>query len=169
MSLLRNLYDNFEEYAAAFFVAVMIFCLTLQVIMRITVGSSLAWTEELSRYSFLWAVYVGASLAAKRRAHVRITAQFLKMPTAFRIFFRVIADAIWVGGCLYVAWEGLLVIQESLDYPEVSPTLGIVKSWVEAVIPVSFVMVAWRVVEEYIVRLKNGTITDMVKYEEEAA
>ena len=77
MSFLKQLYDNFEEGACALFVAVMVLCLFLQVAMRIAVGSSLAWTEELSRYSFLWAVYVGAALAVKRGGHVRITAQFM--------------------------------------------------------------------------------------------
>ena len=82
MSFFKQLYDNFEEGACALFVAVMVLCLFLQVAMRIAVGSSLAWTEELSRYSFLWAVYVGAALAVKRGGHVRITAQFMFLPTA---------------------------------------------------------------------------------------
>ena len=40
MSLLKNIYDYFEEGACALFVAVMVICLFLQVLMRITVGSS---------------------------------------------------------------------------------------------------------------------------------
>ena len=85
MSFFKQLYDNFEEGACALFVAVMVLCLFLQVAMRIAVGSSLAWTEELSRYSFLWAVYVGAALAVKRGGHVRITAQFMFLPTRCRL------------------------------------------------------------------------------------
>lgn len=88
MSFFKQLYDNFEEGACALFVAVMVLCLFLQVAMRIAVGSSLAWTEELSRYSFLWAVYVGAALAVKRGGHVRITAQFMFLPTRWRLVFR---------------------------------------------------------------------------------
>ena len=90
MSFFKQLYDNFEEGACALFVAVMVLCLFLQVAMRIAVGSSLAWTEELSRYSFLWAVYVGAALAVKRGGHVRITAQFMFLPTRWRLVFRAV-------------------------------------------------------------------------------
>ena len=142
MSFFKQLYDNFEEGACALFVAVMVLCLFLQVAMRIAVGSSLAWTEELSRYSFLWAVYVGAALAVKRGGHVRIS--------------------------LYVAWIGLACIEEGLYYPEVSPTLGVVKAWVECIIPFSFVLVSWRIVEEYVVRWRNGTLGELVRYEEAA-
>ena len=138
MSFFKQLYDNFEEGACALFVAVMVLCLFLQVAMRIAVGSSLAWTEELSRYSFLWAVYVGAALAVKRGGHVRITAQFMFLPTRWRLVFRAVGDIIWIGFSLYVAWIGLACIEEGLYYPEVSPTLGVVKAWVECIIPFSF-------------------------------
>ena len=79
MRYLYKLYDNFEEYACAILMGLMIVCLTLQVFMRFIFGTALAWTEELSRFSFLWSVYMGAALAVKRGGHVRITAQFMKM------------------------------------------------------------------------------------------
>ena len=131
-------------------------------------GSSLAWTEELSRYSFLWAVYVGAALAVKRGGHVRITAQFMFLPTRWRLVCRAVGDIIWIGFSLYVAWIGLACIEEGLYYPEVSPTLGVVKAWVECIIPFSFVLVSWRIVEEYVVRWRNGTLGELVRYEEAA-
>ena len=166
MSWLRNIYDYFEEGACALFVAVMVICPFLQVLMRITVGSSIAWTEELSRYSFLWAVYVGAALAVKRGGHVRITAQFMCLSTKWRLVFRVLGDIIWIAFSLYVAWIGVECIEEGLYYPEVSPTLGIVKAWVESIIPFSFVLVSWRIVEEYFVRWRKGTLDELVRYEE---
>ncbi len=168
MSVLKTVYDNFEEGACALFIGVMVICLFLQVAMRIAVGSSLAWTEELSRYSFLWAVYVGAALAVKKGGHVRITAQFMLLSIRWRLVFRILGDIIWIGFSLYVAWIGLTCIEEGLDYPEVSPTLGIVKAWVESVIPFSFVLVSWRIVEEYIVRWRSGTLEELVRYEEAA-
>ena len=149
MSFFKQLYDNFEEGACALFVAVMVLCLFLQVAMRIAVGSSLAWTEELSRYSFLWAVYVGAALAVKRGGHVRITAQFMFLPTRWRLVFRAVGDIIWIGFSLYVAWIGLACIEE-------------------CIIPFSFVLVSWRIVEEYVVRWRNGTLGELVRYEEAA-
>ena len=104
MSFLKQLYDNFEEGACALFVAVMVLCLFLQVAMRIAVGSSLAWTEELSRYSFLWAVYVGAALAVKRGGHVRITAQFMFLSTRWRLVLRAVGDIIWIASPFM--WRG---------------------------------------------------------------
>ena len=87
MGFLKLCFANFEEWTSAFLVGLMIVCLIIQVFIRFIFGSALAWTEELSRYAFIWAVYVGAALCVKRRIHVRITAQFLKLDTRGRLFF----------------------------------------------------------------------------------
>ena len=87
---------------------------------------------------------------------------------SFRPAGRAVGDIIWIGFSLYVAWIGLACIEEGLYYPEVSPTLGVVKAWVECIIPFSFVLVSWRIVEEYVVRWRNGTLGELVRYEEAA-
>ncbi len=161
--MIKTLYDNFEEYFCAFCMAVMVFCLGAQVLIRIFSGSSLAWTEELSRYSFLWTVYIGAALVAKRNGHVRITAQFLPFSLPVRLVMRAIADAIWVAFTLYIAWQSWLVIEECMEFPEISPTLQIMKAYVEMIIPAGFVLMAWRVVEDYFRRWKRGTLLELVR------
>lgn len=168
MKLIKNIYDHFEEYAAVFLIAVMISCLTAQVLIRVTIGSSLAWTEELSRFSFIWSVYIGMALAAKRGNHIRITAQFLKLSPLNRLKIRMFSDAVWVFGCAYVAYQGAIIIDENFMFPELSATMGIVKAWVEAIVPFSFALVAVRVVESYYIHYKNNTLYSLVHYEEEA-
>jgi len=167
MRLLRNLYDNFEEYACALLVGVMILCLVLQVFMRFLFGSALAWSEELSRFAFLWSVYVGAALAVKRGAHVRITAQFMKLGTRGRLSFRIICDAIWLGFNIFLVLQSLEVIRDGLDFPEMSPTLGVVKAWIEMIIPFGFTLMSWRIVEGYYTGWKGKTLANLVNYEEQ--
>ncbi|MBR3664882.1 MAG: TRAP transporter small permease subunit [Desulfovibrio sp.] len=167
MQLLKKLYDNFEEIVCTFFVGVMIFALTTQTVWRVFTGSSFAWTEELSRYSFIWAVFFAAALAVKRSAHVRITAQFMKASLKTRLFFRVISDLIWIGFNIFfvfVCWE---TIQEGLDFPEISPTLHVVKAKVEMILPASFLLTSFRIIEDYVRHYRAGTLLAMVKYEEQ--
>ena len=168
MPLLKKLYLHFEEYMAVLACAIMVLALTSQVVMRLFTGESFAWSEEMSRYGFLWAVYLGAAFAAKKAIHVRITAQFLKAGYKTRLFFRIIADALWVAGCLYIACQSWNNIEDGMLYPEISPTMHIAKVWIEIIIPISFVMVAWRIVEDWIVRCRNHTINELLKYEEDA-
>ena len=167
MQLLKNLYDNFEEIVCTFFVGMMIFALTTQTVWRVFTGSSFAWTEELSRYSFIWAVFFASALAVKRSAHVRITAQFMKAGKKTRLFFRIISDLIWIGFNIFfvfVCWE---TIQEGLEFPEISPTLQVVKAKVEMILPISFLLTSFRIVEDYVRNYRAGTLYSMVNYEEQ--
>ena len=167
MSILKKVYDYFEEGLCCIMLGAMILCLMAQVAARMTLGTSIAWTEELSRYTFLWSVFLGAALVAKRGAHVHVTAQFLWMGDKARMVFRVIGDIIWVCFLIFIAFSSLPVIEEGFEFPEISPTMGFAKAWVESIIPLSFVLVAWRVVADYYIRWKNGTLNGLVRFEED--
>ncbi|SMP45889.1 TRAP transporter small permease [Desulfonatronum lacustre] len=160
---LRYVYDNFEEVFCALSVGTMVACLMIQVGVRWATGSGMAWTEELSRYSFLWTVFVGAALVAKHGTHVRITAQYLLMPLKVRLGFRMFTDLLWVCFNLYIAWLSWNVIQSNLLFPELSPVLGIVRAYVEMIIPFGFVLMSWRIVEGYIRRWLQGTLLQLVE------
>ncbi len=169
--LLRTIYDNFEEAFSALSVGVMVACLMLQVGARWVTGAGVAWTEELSRFAFLWAVFVGAALVAKHGTHVRISAQYLLMPPKTRLVFRAFTDLLWVCFNLYIAWLSWEVIRGGLEFPELSPTLKIVRGYVELIIPFGFVLMSWRIVEGYIIRWRKGTLVEMVQeiHEREAS
>lgn len=163
--MLKKIFDNFEEVFCAVCVGTMVLCLTIQVLIRVISGSSLAWTEELSRYSFLWTVYIGAALMAKHNGHVRITAQFLPFGLKTRLVFRIAADFIWVAFNIFIAWHCWAVIADGMDYPEYSPTLHVAKYYVELVIPAGFLLMSFRIIYGYLERYRKGTLLELVQGE----
>ena len=140
----------------------MILCLTLQVFVRIVTGGALDWAEEMSRFTFIWAVYIGSSLAAKRGAHVRISVQFLLTPIRVRLFFRILADGLWVAFSIFFVVIGADMVAKALQFPEISPTLKITKAYVEMIIPIAFAMMSFRTVELYVRHWRQGTLSDLV-------
>jgi TRAP-type C4-dicarboxylate transport system permease small subunit len=52
--------------------AVIIVAMFAQVVFRYALGSPLSWSEETSRYMFIWLCYLGAYLAVVRNAHVGV-------------------------------------------------------------------------------------------------
>lgn len=159
---LRWCYEHFEELLSVTCLATMVLCLMLQVGMRWLTGDGLPWSEELSRYTFICATFAAAPMLAKQAAHVRITAQFLLMPPSYRLMFRMLCDAIWVTANLAFAWWSWQVVRGALEFPEISPTLGFARAWVELVIPLSFLAMSWRIVEDYVRRWRRGTLIEMV-------
>lgn len=159
---LSKFYNHFEEVFCVITAGIMVACLMIQVGARWITGGGIPWTEELSRFAFLWTVFIAASLVAKHNAHVRITAQFLLLPVKVRLGFRIFTDILWVFFNLYIAWLSWGVIQRGLQFPEVSPVLHITRSYVEMIIPFGFVVMSWRIIEGYIQRIRQGTLTKLV-------
>ena len=165
MKIVKNIYRNFEEYACASLLTVMILCLMVQILCRALLGTSLAFTEELSRYSFIWTIYLGAALGAKHSSHVRITAQFMLMPKKLRLVFLVLTDVIWIGFNIFLIWASWNALIPALEFPEVSPTLFVVKAYVEMIIPASLLLMSYRIIEKYYIKMKEGTLLSLVNYE----
>lgn len=168
MKILSKLFSNFEEYACVLLVGVMVGSLTLQVAARIVSGSSIAWTEELSRYSFIWSVYMGGVLAVKRTEHVRITAQFMVLPQSARLPVFIFTDIIWVAANFFIAYQSWIALGDAFEFPEYSPTLGIVKAYVELIIPASFLLMNVRIITNYVKHIKNHTLHKLARIEGEA-
>ena len=53
--------------------AVMLGCITLQVVMRYVFGRTPSWTEELAVLMFSWSVMGGLALGVREGFHVRLT------------------------------------------------------------------------------------------------
>jgi TRAP-type C4-dicarboxylate transport system permease small subunit len=51
------------------FICVLVF---VQVIMRYCFGRSLAWSEELARYLFIWVIYFGLNLAIRDEMETKV-------------------------------------------------------------------------------------------------
>jgi len=56
----------------AFFLATFTILVFLQVLTRFVIQISLPWTEELSRYFFIWMVFAGCTVGVRRRLHYQI-------------------------------------------------------------------------------------------------
>jgi TRAP-type C4-dicarboxylate transport system permease small subunit len=164
---LKKLYFNFETYLCAALIAVMIVSLTAQVAVRVVSGSAVAWAEEVSRYCFICAVYLGTAVAAQKLMHVRITAQFMFFSVRVRLVFRIIADIILFSFNVFLAWLCFGIVSRSAQYGELSPTLGINVAFVEAVIPIGAVLMNWRLLENYYLHWRNGTLAKLVALETE--
>lgn len=163
MKLFRCLVDNIEEYLCAFLIGCMLLSLIVQVSVRVITHDGMAWTEEFSRFCFIWAVFVGMVLAAKRCFHVRISAQFLLFPLPVRLFFRILADGIWILFNCFIVYQSIIMIMEGFEYPEISPALAWVKAYIELIIPICFLVSSLRIIQGYYEHWKNGTLYDMVR------
>ena len=155
---LRRLYQDLEQYFCAFLMVLMVFCLGAQVFFRFVLNASLTWSEELSRFAFIWLVYMGAVLGAKERIHIRVTAFHHLLPARARGWVIPAADLLWVSINLTFAWQGALQVGHLLRFSYISPALQWNMALIYAIVPLGFLLMSFRIVEGYWRDWRRGTL-----------
>ncbi len=75
-----------------------------------TAGSSLTWYDEVAAVMLAWLTYYGAALAALRRAHLGFPGLYAASPPALRMPMLIVAEMLFIGFFLVLAWYGWQVI-----------------------------------------------------------
>ncbi len=70
-SLVKAL-DRLLDGCVAAIYAATILVMCVQVMLRYVFSAPFPWAEELSRYFFIWIVYLGAAIASRRAAHLEV-------------------------------------------------------------------------------------------------
>lgn len=139
-------FNNFELVFANLSLALLVIVLGTQVFFRYVLHTGLTWSEEISRFAFVWFVYISASLAAQRGTHIRVTIFTRWVPGGEKIAI-LLADVIWVIFNAFVVLAGVLLIQRVLEYPVYSTSLFLPMAWLYVIIPLSHALMILRVIE----------------------
>ncbi len=108
-SILDKLFKGIEVLIAVF-LAVMIFLMFANVVLRYLFSKGFAWSEEIARICFIYLVYLGSIEAAKDNRHLLIDSVLLKLkPVPQKIVYCLIQGiVIWLMGILTVGSWGLM-------------------------------------------------------------
>lgn len=72
--------DRATGIACVALFAIILMVMICQVTSRYVFNAPLTWTEELARYLFIWACYLGAPVATRRGNHVTIVFVLERVP-----------------------------------------------------------------------------------------
>lgn len=138
--------DNIEEWALALLMGVMACIVFIQVVFR-TIGGSLPWSEELSRYMTVWITFIGVSYGVKKKAHIGVEAFTLMCPKNIRRLINFIVIIICAVFCVICIKYGVDIIMKQIAMKQVSPAMRVPMWWAYLGIPVGMTMAFLRYVE----------------------
>ncbi len=150
--------NKFEEIVSSCALGAMAIIIVLQVFQRYVLQQSLDWPEELARYLFIFAVYVGSSFAAAERRHLEVTIARTVFGAKIGNYFTILAYLITVVFCGIMFVWGIMMTQFVIESNQVAPALQF-PMWIAYVcIPLGFLLMALRtiVVIKDIVLKKDG-------------
>lgn len=143
--------DHFESYLCQLLLVFFVVVIFLQIILR-QLNMSLPWTEEIARFAFIWFILFGASYATRLCALNRVTLQFSKAPKWVTDLFLFIGDVIWFCFALIMAWYGYLAVLDLVEFPYATPALDWDLGKVYLVFPLSFLLMAIRIVQVNVIK-----------------
>jgi TRAP-type C4-dicarboxylate transport system permease small subunit len=112
-----------------------------QVVLRYGFGRPLTWSEEISRYLFVWVVFVGAGVAARHGSHIVLDFLVARLPAGIRRWVGVIMTALCFGMLLLIfVWQGWILTTVSMRQD--SPATGLPVGYATLAIPVGGLLTA---------------------------
>lgn len=143
LRLLRAL-NQAETVLCEILLAVFVLLLFAQILARQLFGYSIAWSEELSTYLFVWFAYLGAVVAARMSAHNRVTFHFNYLPAWLAKTLRTVADLLWVAFNVYFVWLSIEFLGRMNMFWK-AQTLGISMKYFYLVLPIAFSLMTLRI------------------------
>jgi tripartite ATP-independent transporter DctM subunit len=123
------------EWIAGLLIAAITGLVTLQVFARYVLNNTPAWSEELARYLFLWASFLGACVALHRHAHLGVDSFVARLPGGTRRILRSIVTVLVGAFAVVLGYYGAALLPAMAT--QRSPTLGISIALVFAVVPLT--------------------------------
>ena len=95
MKKAADLFWKTLSHVTLFCFLAMLLVMIVQVFCRDVLRVSVSWTDELTRYFFIWAIFLGSALAQRTREHIRITVLVDRLSPRLRKFFNTVIDLFW--------------------------------------------------------------------------
>lgn len=148
MKHFQSLLDLSEQVLAALCVCAFVAMFVLgiaTVVFRFLLESSLAFPDELIRYLFIWAVFLGSAVAYRRNMHAAIGLVVARLAPQTKRFALLSATVLSAGFFVLVGHAGILLTIRAA--PQISPALEVSMAWVMAAVPVGMGLLALYAIE----------------------
>jgi len=108
--------------------SVFLFTILIQVFSRY-LGISVMWSEEMANFSFIWAVFMGASIMHNKREHFKFTMISDKLTGKRKILLDLVSNLILLCFNLLIFYYGVQTVYHFWDYTWVSLPLKMGYVW----------------------------------------
>jgi C4-dicarboxylate transporter DctQ subunit len=143
----KSMIPSVEMVIASVSLVMMAGITAIQVFNRYVLQSSLDWSEELARYLFIWAVYVGCSYATQMDRHLEVTILRTVFKGKFARPITILASLITVFFCVFSTILGIKFVIFLAGTGQKTPALEISAYWVYLCMPVGLGFMGLRTLE----------------------
>lgn len=122
------------ELLLVLLLGVMVVLVFGNVVLRYGFNSGIVFSEEVSRFVFVWLTLLGALVAMRERAHLGMNSLIAALPPVGQRVMRFVSDTLILACCLLLAhgaWK-----QAVIAIDDHAPVTGLSMAWVVGVLVV---------------------------------
>ena len=158
---MKSVLDKIEQIILtilAMLFAVMVIALFYQIVMRFVFENANAWSEELTRYSFIWMSMLGSSVATRRSRNMDVDFLVNLMPKPLKTVNSVVTKTLIILFILVIIIYGISLV--GITHKQLSAGLRLPMSYMYAAVPVGGVLMLIFTIEVIINNIKNSKVKE---------
>mgnify|MGYP002584845036 FL=1 len=158
--------QNFESIFMVTGLLSIIFFITWQVIYRYIItkfidrAGAAVWTEEFSRYIFIWISYLAVSVAIRKRSSIRVDMLYDHLPPRLQQISWIVVESLFLCLTSVIAWYGWGQIERLLEFPQHTTALGIPYLVPYLILPLGFGLMCLRLLESLYKQVRLCGLSD---------
>ena len=155
MKKLLSAFDqHFEEILMSVFLVGIVVMMTVHVFCRYVLKAPLTWTEEATRYMFIWFVFIGISYGIKKETHIRVNIIEPLHPKVIPIF-SLIQDIIGAAFIFYMLPAAVKAMQQISMRHQISAGLHLPMICVYGALFIGLCLSVIRIIQKFYFRFAN--------------
>lgn len=123
--MLKQIDEKLEQTILVILLILMTIIMGIQITSRYVFGNSLSWSEELTRFLFVWSAFIGVSYTTKKGTSIRITNLIDVFPKNIQKIFTLISYIILAIFFLALTVYGYQVVLSTMASNQVSAAMGV--------------------------------------------
>lgn len=151
---LRWLDQHFEEVLMAIFLCGIVVMMTTHVFFRYVVKAPLTWSEEATRYMFIWFVFMGISYGIRNGTHIRVNIIEVLCPKVIPVF-SLIQDVVGALFIFYLIPAALRSMQQLAARHQTSAGLHLPMVFVYGALMTGLCISVIRIIQKFYGRLRK--------------
>ncbi len=123
--MLKKIDENLEQVILVVLLILMTLIMGIQITSRYAFGNSLSWSEELTRFLFVWSAFIGVSYTTKKGTSIRITNLVDALPERTQFLMNIVSSIILLLFFIALTVYGFQVVVSTMESKQLSAAMGI--------------------------------------------
>lgn len=155
MKVLKWLNENLEEFIMVILLISMTIIMGAQICSRYIFSYSLTWSEEITRYLFIWSAFISLSYCTRKCISIKIEQVLEALSKRKKAGVKLINHTIELIFFCYLLPYAVLFLKASVESGQLSPACRMPMSIIQAAPLVGFVLVIIRIFQRWLIELNT--------------